>query len=138
MILKNLITNFNIFFLILLVLFIHIISLFLIETNLRKKFFLFLIIFFIFFILGLYYSLDGIVFLFVISELSVLLIFITMFSQLYSYSSKNIKYFSNLFLIVILLFNLIYYDTKIISYDSFYSFYNVQLNDFYYFYNYFF
>lgn len=138
MVLKNLITNFNILFLLLLVILIHIINLFLIETNIRNKFFLFLVLFFYFFCLGLYYSLDGIVFLFVISELSVLLIFITMFSQLYSYSSKTTKSLSNIFFVLLLIFNIIYYDTKILSYENFYSFYNIQVNDFYYFYNYFF
>lgn len=138
MVLKNLITNFNILFVLLLFILIHIINLFLIETSIRNKFFLFLILFFFFFCLGLYYSLDGIVFLFVISELSVLLIFITMFSQLYSYSNKSIKSVSNIFFIILLVFNIIYYDTKVLSYENFYSFYNIQVNDFYYFYNYFF
>lgn len=138
MVLKNLITNFNISFVLLLFILIHIINLFLIETSIRNKFFLFLILFFFFFCLGLYYSLDGIVFLFVISELSVLLIFITMFSQLYSYSNKSIKSVSNIFFIILLVFNIIYYDTKVLSYENFYSFYNIQVNDFYYFYNYFF
>lgn len=138
MILKNLISQFNLFSLLFLFIILHLFNLFFTEINIRKKFFFFLVLFFFFFILGLYYSLDGIIFLFIISEFSVLLIFITMFSQLYSYSKKNIKYTSHYIFFILLALNYKFYDTNIISYDNFYSFYNIQLNDFYYFYNYFF
>lgn len=138
MILKNLLSHFNIVSMLLFFIIIHLFNIFLIEVNIRKKFFFFLLLFFFFFSLGLYYNLDGIIFLFVISEFSVLLIFITMFSQLYSYSKKNIKNSSYFIFFILLILNYKFYDTNLISYDNFYSFYNIQLNDFYYFYNYFF
>lgn len=138
MILKNFIAHFNILSILILILILHLFNIFFTETNIRKKFFFFLLLFIFFFFVGLYYNLDGIVFLFVISEFSVLLIFITMFSQLYSYSKKNIKYSSYFIFITLLILNYKFYDTNIISYENFYSFYNIQLNDFYYFYNYFF
>ena len=138
MILKNLLSHFNIVSMLLFFIIIHLFNIFLIEVNIRKKFFFFLLLFFFFLSLGLYYNLDGIIFLFVISEFSVLLIFITMFSQLYSYSKKNIKNSSYFIFFILLILNYKFYDTNLISYDNFYSFYNIQLNDFYYFYNYFF
>jgi hypothetical protein len=108
------------------------------ETNIRKKFFLFLIIFFIFMCVGLYYNLDGIILLFTVSELSVLLIFITMFSQLYTFDKKNVKYSNFFIFFLLLLINSSYYEVTVIQYNSFYSFYNINLNDFYYIYNYYF
>ena len=138
MILKNFICHFNLISVLFLFIVLHLFNIFFLETNIRKKFFLFLVLFFFFFILGLYYNLDGIIFLFVISEFSVILIFITMFSQLYSYSKKNIKYSSYYIFFILLYLNYTFYDTSLINYDNFYTFYNIQLNDFYYFYNYFF
>ena len=88
--------------------------------------------------IGLYYNLDGIIMLFVISELSVLLIFITMFSQLYSFNTKQTKIINNFSLFLLIFFNYSYYDVKIINYHNFYSYYNINLNDFYYIYNYYF
>lgn len=111
---------------------------FFIETNIRKKFFLFLILFLIFMGIGFYYNLDGIIMMFVISELSVLLIFITMFSQLYSYNTKTTKISSYIFFGILVFLNYSYFDVKILSFQNFYSFYNVTLNDFYYIYNYYF
>ena len=138
MILKNFICHFNLISVLFLFIVLHLFNIFFLETNIRKKFFLFLVLFFFFFILGLYYNLDGIIFLFVISEFSVILIFITMFSQLYSYSKKNIKYSSYYIFFILLYLNYTFYDTSLVNYDNFYTFYNIQLNDFYYFYNYFF
>lgn len=135
MILKNFISLFNLFSLSLFIIFLYIINRFFIETNVRKKFFLFLIIFFIFMCIGFYYNLDGIVMLFVISELSVILIFITMFSQLYSYNTKTAKISSFLIFFLLIVINYSYYDVKILNFQNFYSYYNVTLNDFYYIYN---
>lgn len=89
-------------------------------------------------ILGLYYNLDGIIMLFVISELSVLLVFITMFSQLYSYNTKAVKINSILFLILLCFLNYSFFNANLIKYVNFYEFYNITLNDFYYIYNYYF
>lgn len=138
MILKNFISLFNLFYLSLFLIFLFIVNKFFIETNIRKKFFLFLVIFFIFMCIGFYYNLDGIVMLFVISELSVLLIFITMFSQLYSYNTKTAKISSFIIFILLIFLNYSYYDVKLLNFHNFYSYYNITLNDFYYIYNYYF
>lgn len=89
-------------------------------------------------IIGLYYNLDGIIMLFVISELSVLLVFITMFSQLYSYNTKSLRIKSFLFITLLLLLNYSFFNSNLIKYGNFYEFYNITLNDFYYIYNYYF
>lgn len=138
MILEKFICLFNITYITLFITFLFILNQFLIETNIRKKFFLFLIIFFLFMIIGLYYNLDGIIMLFVISELSVLLVFITMFSQLYSYNTKSLRIKSFLFITLLLLLNYSFFNSNLIKYGNFYEFYNITLNDFYYIYNYYF
>lgn len=97
MVLQNFLFLFNLFYLFYFSILLFILNKFFVEINIRKKFFLFLIIFFIFMGIGLYYNLDGMVMMFVISELSVLLIFITMFSQLYSYNTKTNKISSYFF-----------------------------------------
>jgi len=76
--------------------------------------------------------------LFAISELSILLIFITMYSQIYSYSKKNNKISSFLIFISLIVRNSQYFEIKLLNYKSFYSFYNITLNDFYYIYNFYF
>lgn len=138
MILKNIISLFNIFYLVNFIIFLKIINNFINETNTRKKFFLFLVIFFIFMCIGFFYNLDGIIMLFVISELSVLLIFITMFSQIYTFNNKTKKVSSIIFLVLLIYVNYSFYDIKILKYTNFYSYFNVTLNDFYYIYNYYF
>lgn len=138
MILEKFICLFNITYITLFITFLFILNQFLIETNIRKKFFLFLIMFFLFMIIGLYYNLDGIIMLFVISELSVLLVFITMFSQLYSYNTKSLRIKSFLFITLLLLLNYSFFNSNLIKYGNFYEFYNITLNDFYYIYNYYF
>jgi hypothetical protein len=138
MIIENFINLINLFSLSFFLIFFYLINNFFIETNVRKKFFLFLIIFFSFVCIGLYYNLDGIILLFAISELSVLLIFITMFSQLYSHSKKTTKLVSFLFFYILIFLNYSYFEVKILSYSNFYSYYNIDLNDFYYIYNFYF
>lgn len=114
----------------------YLIILFIKEVNIRHKFFLFLIIILLLLILGLYYQLDGIVFLFLISEFSVVLIFIVMFSQLYSYANKTAKSSIRYLTVLFFSFNYMYYDISVLNYKSFYQNYNNQLNDYYYIYNY--
>jgi hypothetical protein len=138
MILENFICLFNIVYITLFLILLFILNQFLIETNIRKKFFLFLVIFFIFMVIGLYYNLDGIIMLFVISELSVLLIFITMFSQLYSFNTKSMRINSMLFVVILFFLNYSFFNSNLIKYGNFYEFYNITLNDFYYIYNYYF
>lgn len=135
MIFYNFLNLFNFSNVLFFIVFIFLINRFLITSNIRKKFFLFLLIFFIMFSVGLYYNLDGMVMMFAVSELSVILIFITMFSQLYSFNKKTILF--NNFIVVLLLFFLNYnfYSTNIIKYNNFYSTYSININDFYYIYN---
>ena len=138
MILKNFINLFSILNLSLMFIFIFLINEFIISTDIRRKFFLFIILLFSTVSIALYYNLDGIVMMFLVSELSIILIFITMFSQLYGYNKKNTK-FSTLFIFtIIFILNIEYYDTKILNYDNFYSFSAININDFYYIYNFFF
>lgn len=96
MILKNLFNFFNIFSLTIFLLYIHIFISYLKTSNIRIKFFLFIVNIFIIVGIGIFYNLDGMVMLFFMSELVVVLIFITIFSQLYSFykqkHSSNIRY----------------------------------------------
>jgi len=115
--------------------FIFLINKFLITTNIRKKFFLFLVMFFITLSIGLYYNLDGMVMMFAVSELSVVLIFITMFSQLYSFNKKTLVLNNFIIIIILSLLNYNFYATDIIKYNNFYSSYSININDFYYIYN---
>lgn len=135
MILKNIINYFNLIELLCFLLFIYVINSFLVESNIRNKFFLFIVNLLIFLGIGFYYNLDGLMMLFFISELTIILIFIVLFSQLYTYyknKNNNNKFFF-LFLVFVLNFN--YYEVAIINYNNFYSYSNVVLNDFYYIYN---
>jgi hypothetical protein len=138
MILENFIYLFNVCYIVLFLILLFLVNLFFIETNIRKKFFLFLVIFFCFMGIGLYYNLDGIIMLFIISELSVLLVFITMFSQLYSFNNKSYKISSFFVLSLLIFLNYSFYDSGLIKYVNFYEFYNITLNDFYFIYNFYF
>lgn len=112
---------------------------FVILKNIKKKFLLFFVTISLFFSLGLYYNLDGLVFMFFIAELTILLIFITMFSQLYTYYSYRETTVTLAYVyIFIFLLNIPYINTTILSYKNYYSFYAVNINDFYYIYNFFF
>lgn len=135
MIIKNIINNINIISLLFLITFLYLINYFIITSNIREKFFSFIILFFLFSSIGLYYNLDGIVMLFMVCELSIILIFITMFSQLYLFDKKN-KKFSYINLVIFIFFlNIEFYSTKILIYKNFYSYYSININDFYYIYN---
>jgi len=76
--------------------------------------------------------------MFLLTELTLVLIFIIMFSQIYTYNCQSLKYKNVFFVIVVFFTNFSYYEIKIINYKSYYSFYNILLNDFYYIYNNFF
>lgn len=118
--------------------FLFLINEFVISSNVRRKFFLFIIILFLTTSISLYYNLDGIIMMFLVSELSVILIFITMFSQLYGYNKKTNKYSTIFIFFIVFILNLEYYSTKVINYNNFYSFSAININDFYYIYNFFF
>lgn len=121
-----------------LLLILFIINTFLQETSIRKKFLSFLVIFILFTFLGICLNLDGIVLLFIVSELVVLLIFIIIFSQLTSFSTQTPKKKGFLLILYFTLLNFTLYDFKITSYKSFYNQQTFQLNDFFYFFNYYF
>lgn len=118
-------------------LYLTVLNTFYTTNDIRKKFLFFVVNLFIIVGVGLYYSLDGLVMLFFISELSILLIFITMFSQLYTY--KKTKFIVNKFTCVIpcilLFLNINYYDVNLLQYTSYYNTTSVLINDFYYVYN---
>jgi hypothetical protein len=138
MILKNIVNLFNIGLVILLLAFIFLINKFLTLSEVRKKFALLLILITLICCIGFYYFLDGLVMMFLLTELTLVLIFIIMFSQIYSYNCQSLKYKNVFFVIVVFFMNFSYYEIKIINYKSYYSYYNILLNDFYYIYNNFF
>ena len=135
MILKNLFNLFNIFYIFLLLLLIYIINIFLTTSKIRNKFFLLLLLITSFGCIGFYYYLDGLVMLFLISELSVILIFITMFSQIFSHNKENLKQNSLIFFLLLIVSNICFYSSNILTYKNFYSYYSININDFYYIYN---
>lgn len=108
---------------------------FIFNVNIRKKFFLLLILLIVFSGIGVYYSLDGLIMMFFISELTVILIFIVMFSQLYTFNIEKLKQHNNYLLLIFFLINFNYYEVNIILYKNYYSYYVIVLNDFYYIYN---
>lgn len=134
----NFISILSLFKLIPLMLAMYILNTFLQDTSTRKKFLSFLVIFMLFIIIGLFFSLDGIILLFIISEFAVLLIFLIMFSQLTSFSTQTPKKRGFLLIIFLSLISVSTYDINILAYKSFYSQHNHQLNDFFYFFNYYF
>jgi len=138
MILKNIVNLFNISLVILLLAFIFLINKFLTLSEVRKKFALLLILIMLICCIGFYYFLDGLVMMFLLTELTLVLIFIIMFSQIYNYNCQSLKYKNVFFVIVVFFINFSYYEIKIINYKSYYSYYNILLNDFYYIYNNFF
>ena len=140
MFLKNILNYFNLFYIALFILFIYIISFFFLTFNIRKKFFLFIVLIFLFSGIGFYYNLDGIILLFLITELTIVLIFITIYLQNFNYikiNEKSKKYF--LFIILSLLsLNYSFFSLKLLKFTNFYSYYNINFNDFFWFYNFFF
>jgi len=122
----------------LLLAFIFLINKFLTLSEVRKKFALLLILIMLICCIGFYYFLDGLVMMFLLTELTLVLIFIIMFSQIYTYNCQSLKYKNIFFVIVVFFMNFSYYEIKIINYKSYYSYYNILLNDFYYIYNNFF
>lgn len=135
MILKNFINLFNLNSLFLFIIFIYLINSFLILNQIRKKFLLLLPIILLISGIGFYYNLDGLVMMFLVSELSVILIFIVMFSQLFNYNYEKTTQNNVTIVFIIFILNFNYYEYNIIKHTSYYSYYNIILNDFYYIYN---
>lgn len=117
---------------------IFFINLFLITNNIQKKFFYFIINMSIFTGIALYYNLDGLTLIFLISELSIILIFLLLLSQNYSYEKTNNKNFSIFFFFFFICLNGSFYAPRIVTYTSFYNYSNIIFNDFFYIYNIFF
>ena len=132
MILKNFINFFNIGYLFL---FIFIINKFLFQTQIRIKFILLLILLILFSSISIFYNFDGLTMMFLVSELSVILIFIVMFSQLYTFNYEKTKEFNLYLILLIIIFNINYYDISIISYKNYYNYNQILINDFFYIYN---
>ena len=135
MILKNFINFFNIGYLFLFILFIFIINKFLFQTQIRIKFILLLILLILFSSISIFYNFDGLTMMFLVSELSVILIFIVMFSQLYTFNYEKTKEFNLYLILLIIIFNINYYDISIISYKNYYNYNQILINDFFYIYN---
>lgn len=136
MILKNFINYFNIIQISFYFVYLYIVNKFLVTLNIRNKFFLFIVNYFILIGIGLYYSLDGLMMLFFVCELTIILVFVILFSQLYSYYKEtNSSYIVLFFSLSILLLNCNYYNLDIVSFKNFYSYSNILVNDFYYIYN---
>ena len=89
MILKNFINYFNIIQITLYIIYLFIVNAFLTSLNIRNKFFLFLINYLTLISIGLYYSLDGLMMLFFVCELTVILVFIVLFSQIYTHYKES-------------------------------------------------
>lgn len=115
--------------------YIYIYTNYLKVTNIRIKFFLFILNILVLIGLGTFYNLDGMIMLFFMSELVVLLIFITIFSQLYGYYKQKQYNTTSFIVILILPFIYSFYEPAFIQYKNYYNFYNITLNDFYYIYN---
>ena len=135
MILKNFINFFNIGYLFLFILFIFIINKFLFQTQIRIKFILLLILLILFSSISIFYNFDGLTMMFLVSELSVILIFIVMFSQLYTFNYEKTKEFNLYLILLVIIFNINYYDISIISYKNYYNYNQILINDFFYIYN---
>ena len=112
MILKNIINFFNINLVVLLLIFIFLINMFLISLEIKKKFALLLVLLVLVSCIGFYYLLDGLVMMFLLTEITLVLIFIIMFSQIYSYNCQNLKYKNLFFVIIVFLINLTYIKLK--------------------------
>jgi len=135
MILKNFINFFNLYYLFIFILFIFIINKFLFQIQIRIKFILLLVLLIIFSSISIFYNLDGLTMMFLIGELSVILIFIVMFSQLYIFNYEKTKEFNLYLVLLIIILNINYYEVSIISYKNYYSYFQILINDFYYIYN---
>lgn len=93
---------------------------------------------FIFSSISFYYQLDGIILLFLLSELSVFLIFLVLYSQIYSFVNRVFKNKYKVITYVFLLTIFNYSETPLILHANFYATHNIVYNDFFVIYEYFF
>ena len=131
MVLKNVINLISIFSLTLLLSFACLINMFISQNNVRLKFLLFIIIFFLIICISLYYSLDGLVMVFVVCELSIILVFITLYAQLITYTKLKNRYSSFFFFMILTPLNYNFFYCNLTKHVNYYSFYKNVINDFY-------
>lgn len=136
MFIKTIINQVSIINLLMFILYLINVNYLIVTNNIQKKFFLFTLNIFLIMGLILFYDLDGIALVFFICELTIILVFIVLFSQIYSYEKS--KKSSLLPLLPIFFLNINFYNLNIINYKNFYANSNIILNDFIYFYNTFF
>lgn len=109
-------------------------SIFLLFSDLRKKFISFILVVFLFSVFGFLHDLDGIFIIFLIAEFTIFLVFLMSYTQLYSnYSFVNSKLNISILVVVIVGFLLNYNVTN--SFHFYYSYYNslnyITSSDFY-------
>ena len=112
-----------------------IINKFLFHTQIRIKFILLLILLVLFSSISVFYCFDGLTMMFLVSELAVILIFIVMFSQLYTLSYEKKTEFNFYLIVLMILFNINYYEISLVNYKNYYSYNQIIINDFFYIYN---
>ena len=113
----------NVFNLTLLLSFAYLINTFINQSNVRLKFLLFIVIFFLITCISLYYSLDGLVMVFVVCELSIILVFITLYAQLITYTKLKSRYLSSFFFTILVALNYDFFYCSLIKHANYYSFY---------------
>jgi hypothetical protein len=98
-------------------------SIFLLFSDLRKKFISFILVVFLFSVFGFLHDLDGIFIIFLIAEFTIFLVFLMSYTQLYSnYSFVSSNLNISILLIVIIGVLLNYNVTN--SFHFYYSYYN--------------
>jgi hypothetical protein len=115
-------------------LFINFWSIFLLFSDLRKKFISFILVVFLFSVFGFVHDLDGIFIIFLIAEFTIFLVFLMSYTQLYSnyaFISSKMNISITLLFTTVILFN---YNVSN-SFHFYYSYYNslnsVISSDFY-------
>lgn len=109
-------------------------SIFLLISDLRKKFLSFILVVFLFSVFGFMHDLDGIFIIFLIAEFTIFLVFLMSYTQLYSsYSFINSKWRISIVLVFIVIILLNYSATN--SFHFYHSYYNslnlIVSSDFY-------
>ena len=109
-------------------------SIFLLVSDLRKKFISFILVVFLFSVFGFVHDLDGIFVIFLIAEFTIFLVFLMSYTQLYSsysFISSKIRVSSIIVIVIAILFN--YNSTNsFYFYSSYYNSLNsIISSDFY-------
>lgn len=128
----------NLINLVLLLILNYIFILLISEKNTTKKLILFSFNIIIFIGLSLYYNLDAIVLLILMSELIILILIGLVYLQFNNYNKIKYKILYFFVITIILEYFFFNYSTTIIKYTNFYDFFNINYNDFFVFYLFFF